>query len=168
MRLSTSWVFELSICINPFAPKILSVILLTFCHRILMMSVQRIWFWIKIDRFLYSQYLSAWYCLHIVRRNSVLHTSGSERVKWWSQSFNVFNLNQTVVEKVEFCSFNTFCCPQTTKNISVSRCWLYRTMKNHCIHFVSIRNSDGQKCVNAVSHITFMSLNFSLVFEFKY
>ena len=36
------------------------------------------------------------------------------------------------------------------------------------MRFVSIRNSEGQKCVNAFSHITFMSLNFSLVFEFKY
>ena len=29
-------------------------------------------------------------------------------MKQWSQSFNVFNLNQTEVEKVEFCSLNIF------------------------------------------------------------
>ena len=34
-----------------------------------------------IDIFLYSHHLPAWYCIDIVRRNSVLVTCGSERVK---------------------------------------------------------------------------------------
>ena len=33
-----------------------------------------------IDILLYSHHLPAWYCIHIVRRNSVLVTCGSERV----------------------------------------------------------------------------------------
>ena len=32
---------------NPFTPKIWLVILLTICHTILMMLVQRIWYWIN-------------------------------------------------------------------------------------------------------------------------
>ena len=34
-----------------------------------------------IDILLYSHHLPAWYCIDIVRRNSVLVTCGSERVK---------------------------------------------------------------------------------------
>ena len=34
-----------------------------------------------IDIFLYSHHLSVWYCIDIVRRNSLLVTHGSERVK---------------------------------------------------------------------------------------
>ena len=33
--------------VNPFTPKIQLVILLTICHTILMMLVQRIWYWIN-------------------------------------------------------------------------------------------------------------------------
>ena len=49
-----------------------------------MMLVQRIWYWINypmVDIVLYSHHLPAWYCIDIVRRNSVLVTCGSERVK---------------------------------------------------------------------------------------
>ena len=48
-----------------------------------MMLVQRIWYWINypmVDILLYSHHLPAWYCINIVRRNSVLVTCGSERV----------------------------------------------------------------------------------------
>ena len=38
-----------------------------------------------IDILLYSHHLPAWYCIDIVRRNSVLITCGSERVKFASK-----------------------------------------------------------------------------------
>ena len=37
----------------------------------------------KLIFFLYSHYLSVWFCIDIVRRNSVLVTHGSLRVKGW-------------------------------------------------------------------------------------
>ena len=63
-----------------------SAILLTLCHTLLIILVWRIWYLIKwknppIDIFLYSHHLSTWDCIYIVRRNSVLVTVGSERVK---------------------------------------------------------------------------------------
>ena len=49
------------------------------------MLVWRIWYWSIsnpiIDIFLYSHHLSAWYCIDVARRNSVLVTHGSYRVK---------------------------------------------------------------------------------------
>ena len=40
-----------------------------------------------IDILLYSHHLPAWYCIDIVRRNSVLVTFGSERVNWVLRSY---------------------------------------------------------------------------------
>ena len=71
--------------ISLFIPKILFVILLTVCHTILIL-VWRIWCWIHyycnplIYNFLYSHFLSAWYCIDIVRRNSVLVTRDIQEV----------------------------------------------------------------------------------------
>ena len=48
---------------NLFTPKISFLILLTVCHTVLMMLL-----------FLYSQHLSACYCIDNIRRNSVLVT----------------------------------------------------------------------------------------------
>ena len=42
-----------------------------------------------IDILLYSHHLPAWYCIDTVRRNSVLVTCGSERVKFWKEVFIV-------------------------------------------------------------------------------
>ena len=41
------WVFWVYFYLNPFTPKIYLVILLTISHTILMMLVQRIWYWIN-------------------------------------------------------------------------------------------------------------------------
>ena len=75
------WLIRISL----FIPKILLVILLTVCHTILML-VWRIWCWIHyycnplIYNFLYSHFSSAWYCIDIVRRNSVLVTCDIQEV----------------------------------------------------------------------------------------
>ena len=75
------WLIRISL----FIPKILFVILLTVCHTILML-VWRIWCWIHyycnplIYNFLYSHFSSAWYCIDIVRRNSVLVTRDIQEV----------------------------------------------------------------------------------------
>ena len=68
--------------LNPLTPKISLVILLTVCHTVLVMLVLRIWYCRStdnplIDIFLYSHHLSAWSCIDIKRRNSVLVTYGS-------------------------------------------------------------------------------------------
>ena len=64
--------------LNPFIHKIPSVILLIVCFMILL--VERIYYWINYQYpkwyFSYSHHLSAWYCIDIVRGNSVT------RFKW--------------------------------------------------------------------------------------
>ena len=59
--------------LNPFIHKIPSVILLIVCFMILL--VERIYYWINYQYpkwyFLYSHHLSAWYCIDILRGNSV-------------------------------------------------------------------------------------------------
>ena len=71
--------------LNPLTPKIMLVILLTS-------AIQFLWCFFGefgigssyvplIYIFLYSHHFSAWYCIDIVRRNSVLVTHGSLRVK---------------------------------------------------------------------------------------
>ena len=76
--LVTPWKF------NPLTPKITLLILLTVCHTVLVMLVWRIWVGSinssLINVFLDSHYLPAWYCIDIVRRNSVLVTHGSYMV----------------------------------------------------------------------------------------
>ena len=66
---------------NPLIFKISLVILLTVCQMILIMLVWRICIGSTynplLDIFLYSHHVSAWYCIDIVRRNSVLVTHGS-------------------------------------------------------------------------------------------
>ena len=75
--------------INPLTPKISLVILLTVCRTVLVMLVWRIWCWIKLWSlnwyFLYSHQFSAWHCIDILRRISVLVTHGSWRVNVISQ-----------------------------------------------------------------------------------
>ena len=74
--------------VNPLTSKISFVILLTVCHTVLVMLVSRIKGSTSnplTDIFLYSHHLSAWYCIDIVRRNSVLVTYGSLRVKLQSR-----------------------------------------------------------------------------------
>ena len=70
----------------PSTSKISSVILLTFYHTIHMLLVRWIWYCINqqppiIDIFIYCHHLSAWYCIDIVRRNTVLVIRGNQRVK---------------------------------------------------------------------------------------
>ena len=66
---------------NTLNPKISLVILLTICQMIFIMLARGIWYlinWLSQNwYFLYSHHLSAWYCIDIVRRNSVLVTHGS-------------------------------------------------------------------------------------------
>ena len=76
--------------------------LLTICHIILMMFRE---FGIgstnpMIDILLYSHHLPAWYCIDIVRRNSVLVTCGSERVKivWCVLVFNTASIKTWVTK----------------------------------------------------------------------
>ena len=76
--------------------------LLTICHIILMMFRE---FGIgstnpMIDILLYSHHLPAWYCIDIVRRNSVLITCGSERVKivWCVLVFNTASIKTWVTK----------------------------------------------------------------------
>ena len=63
--------------LNPFTSNIWSVILLTADDTISVMLVRGIWYWINwqsrgCDILLYSYHLPSWYCIDIVRRNSVL------------------------------------------------------------------------------------------------
>ena len=61
--------------VNRLTSKISFVILLTVCHKVLVMLVLRIKGSTNnplTDIFLYSHHLSAWYCIDIVRRNSWL------------------------------------------------------------------------------------------------
>ena len=82
--------------VNLVNPSISLVILLTVCNSILRVLFGRIWYWDLnnplIDNFLYSHQLSAWYCIDIVRRNSVLVTHGSEmcnsKCTFWHLMFN--------------------------------------------------------------------------------
>ena len=81
---------------NPFIPKISLVILLTVYHTILLMLVWRIWYWMNYNYpnwyFPLVHHLSAWYCIDIVRRNSLLVTHRSERVNHligWKLSISV-------------------------------------------------------------------------------
>ena len=64
--------------LTPFTPKISIVILLTVSLKIIIMLVWRICYGSTnnplINIFLYSCHLSAWCCIDIVRRNSVLVT----------------------------------------------------------------------------------------------
>ena len=73
--------------INPFTPKISLVILLTISHMG-DTCIQFLWcqfgefgigstYNLLTDIFLYSHYLSPWYCIDIVRRDYVLVTHGS-------------------------------------------------------------------------------------------
>ena len=62
------------------------VILITICHTILIIWVRRSWYLIhgfscNWYMFLYSHHLSVWYCVVIIRRNTVLVTLGSLNVK---------------------------------------------------------------------------------------
>ena len=66
--------------VNRLTSKISFVILLNVCHKVLVMLVLRINGSTNnplTDIFLYSHHLSTWYCIDIVRRNSVLVTYGS-------------------------------------------------------------------------------------------
>ena len=71
--------------IYPFTPKISIVILFTVCCTILVMLFGEFGLGSTnnplVDIFIYSHHLSAWYCIYIVRRSSVLVTRGSYRVK---------------------------------------------------------------------------------------
>ena len=62
----------------------MGLILLTVCHTILMTLVWRIWYWICLKSpewyFLYSYSISSWFCIKIVRRNSVLITHGVDKM----------------------------------------------------------------------------------------
>ena len=83
--------------LNPSMPKISLVIplLLTVCHTILMMRALRIWHWVNnkiLKLFLYSHHLSDWCCIGIERRNSVLVTYGSYRVKRGKNYFQNFSI----------------------------------------------------------------------------
>ena len=55
--------------INPYSVdinstlKISLAILPTVCHTVHMILIQRIWYWINLIFFLYSNHLSAWYCI---------------------------------------------------------------------------------------------------------
>ena len=80
--------------LNPFTPKISFATLHTVYHTIHKPLIWRIWHWINnnnlanmwifiylnnnllINIFLYSHHLSGWYCINIVRRNSLLVTCG--------------------------------------------------------------------------------------------
>ena len=90
----TTW-FQMQFDVNPLTPKISLVILLTVCHTVLVMLVWRIcprWY------FLYSRHLYAWYCIDIVRRNSVLVTHGSKGLMsccLWKFYKCLFTLNCT-------------------------------------------------------------------------
>ena len=82
---------------SPFNSQTKFAILLTVNHTIIMMLVQRIKYWgltnyPQIDIFLYSHHLSDWYCIDIVRRNSVLVTHGSSKVK--GVNFNSYCLKR--------------------------------------------------------------------------
>ena len=69
---------------DPFTLYISIAILLTDFHTIYRCIVWRVWCWINVEPpdwyFCYSHHLSAWYCIDIVRRNSVLITHGSLRL----------------------------------------------------------------------------------------
>ena len=65
-----------------FTPMLSFVILLTVCQTLPIILVWRVWSgikWWSTDIFLYSHHLSIWDCIYIVRRNSVLVTTRSER-----------------------------------------------------------------------------------------
>ena len=67
---------------NCFTPMLSFVILLTVCQTLPIILVWRVWCgikWWSTDIFLYSHHLSIWDCIYIVRRNSVLVTTRSER-----------------------------------------------------------------------------------------
>ena len=69
---------------DPFTLNISIAILLTDFHTINGCIVWRVWCWINVEPpdlyFCYSHHFSAWYCIDIVRRNSVLITHGSLRL----------------------------------------------------------------------------------------
>ena len=87
IELQSGWLYKTVDLLNPFTPKIFYVILLTVCHTILMMSVQRIWNSLNLT-FLSSHHSMAWYCIDIVRRNSVLVTHGNYRIKVSTHKLN--------------------------------------------------------------------------------
>ena len=68
----------------PLSPNITLLILFPFCHTILGMFVQRIWFWINffplLIFFFFSFHFLVWL---IVRRNSVLVTHSWELSNYW-------------------------------------------------------------------------------------
>ena len=70
--------------LTPFTQYHLVDLLLTFCHAILGMFVQRIWFWINffplLIFFFFSFHFLVWL---IVRRNSVLVTHSWELSNYW-------------------------------------------------------------------------------------
>ena len=77
----------LYLTLHPSTSKILLVILLTVCHTILLFELGE--FGIRstnhllIDVFLHSHHLSAWYCIDIVMRKSVLVTNKGWKFKIW-------------------------------------------------------------------------------------
>ena len=89
---------------NFVTPKIsLVILLLTFCHVILFLLVGRICCLINLYntnpnwQFLCSYHLPAWYCIDIVRRNSVFIIHGSYSVL---SSFSLVILSLTNVLKI--------------------------------------------------------------------
>ena len=62
-----------------------------------------------IDILLYSHHLPAWYCIDTVRRNSVLVTCGSERVKGSLNEVLVY-LEQLSVKVIPNCFGFTLLC----------------------------------------------------------
>ena len=70
--------------------------------------VWRIWCWINnnllIDFLIHSHHLSDWYCIYIVRRNPVLVTHGSQRVK--RKNYLIFDTVFVVIN----CGWRSHCC----------------------------------------------------------
>ena len=67
---------------NPLPLKISLVILLCVYHTIFVMLILRICYWINLYSpkfFFYSHHLLAWYCIDVVRRNSLSFC----RTAWW-------------------------------------------------------------------------------------
>ena len=115
--------------INLVNPSISLVILLTVCNSILRVLFGRIWYWRDlnnplIDIFLYSHQLSAWYCIDIVRRNSVLVTHGSEmcnaKCTFWHLTFNTSflkKISEGCKEALFVLRWSDICAPKFYKRL---------------------------------------------------